>query len=56
MEDAPPDTFFGRGYLGQVIAIVLSRELAVVHLGTAYAKGGDIAADAKMARAGVVCL
>ncbi len=42
MKGAPKDIYFGRGYLGQFIIIIPSRDLVIVRMGTSYRRGGDI--------------
>jgi CubicO group peptidase (beta-lactamase class C family) len=42
MKGAPKDMYFGRGYLGQFIIIIPSRDLVIVRMGTSYRRGGDI--------------
>ena len=45
---APPDAFFGFGYLGQFVVIVPSRQLVVVRLGLTHLRGGDRASVARL--------
>ena len=48
MLGAPADTFFGRGYLGQFVVVVPSRQLVVVRLGVTHRRGGDVASVGRL--------
>ena len=48
MPGAPADTFFGRGYLGQFVVVVPSRQLVVVRLGVTHRRGCDVASVGRL--------
>ncbi|HUP06184.1 MAG TPA: serine hydrolase [Caldimonas sp.] len=56
MPDAPDDAYFARGYLGQFVVVVPSKELVVVRLGISYRDGGDIATVGRLVRDCVTAL
>jgi CubicO group peptidase (beta-lactamase class C family) len=39
---APPDTFFGRGFMGQFVVVIPSRRMVIVRLASATERGDDI--------------
>jgi len=48
MPGAPADTFFARGYLGQFVVVVPSRQLVVVRMGVTHRHRGDVASVGRL--------
>jgi CubicO group peptidase (beta-lactamase class C family) len=45
---APPDTFMGRGYMGQWVVIVPSEDLVVVRMGFSHGDAGEMTSTAEL--------
>ncbi len=56
MPGAPADAYFARGYLGQYVVIVPSRQLVVVRLGVSYGQCGQVNNAGKLVKAVVDAL
>ncbi len=42
MPGAPRDTYFARGYLGQYVVVVPSKQLVIARFGLSHSRGGDV--------------